>query len=287
MNYRHSFHAGNFADVFKHILLTRILAHLLKKTTPLRYIDTHSGAGFYDLAGAAAARSPEWQSGVARLARGLDGLRDRAVKDLLAPYLHCLGPFDAAGRPSLYPGSPAIARHMLRAQDRMTFCELHKGDVKELARAVGRDRRAKVIAIDGYTALNAYVPPRERRGLVLIDPPFEDRGEFERLETGVASAVKKWPTGVYALWYPVKQARQARGLAEGLGAEIGRPMLVTEFFTGEAALREARGLTGCGLIVINPPHTLESEARLLLPFLSAALGQEGGGAWAISPVNKA
>ena len=281
MNYRHAFHAGNFADVFKHVLLTRILAYLLKKETPLRFIDTHAGTGLYDLHSAAAARSPEWRGGVARLAASL-GTAGGGVRELLAPYLECLGPFDAEGRPGLYPGSPAIAQHMLRAGDRMIFCELHKQDCAELTRSTGRDRRAKVIAIDGYTALSAYVPPRERRGLVLIDPPFEERDEFLRAGDGVAAALRKWPTGVYALWYPVKDPRAARGLTSALAGEAGRPGLVMELFTGAQ-----EGLAGCGMIIVNPPFTLESEARVLLPFLCAALAQNGAAAWTISHFNKA
>ena len=202
MNYRHAFHAGNFADVFKHVLLTRLLAYLMRKDAALRYVDTHAGIGFYDLGDARAERTGEWRGGIGALASALPQASPQ-VMDLLKPYLDCLGPLDAQGMPNLYPGSPAIAQHMSRKQDRLTLCELHAEDVKALKANIGRDKRAKVIAIDGYVALKAYVPPRERRGLVLIDPPFEDAREFERLASALPRAVEKWPTGTYALWHPV------------------------------------------------------------------------------------
>jgi len=163
MNYRHAFHAGNFADVFKHVLLARILAYLMRKDAALRYIDTHAGVGFYDLGEARAERTGEWRGGIGRLAAALPGASPQ-LAGLLQPYLDCLGPLDGEGRPNLYPGSPAIAQAMLRKQDRLTLCELHADDVRALAANIGRDKRAKVVAIDGYVALNAYVPPRERRG---------------------------------------------------------------------------------------------------------------------------
>ena len=170
MNYRHAFHAGNFADVFKHAFLTRLFAYLVRKETALRFIDTHAGAGRYDLDSEAARRSPEWRDGVARL---LKARPQGEVAQLLAPYLRAIGPFDEEhGRPLSYPGSPALAQALLRPQDRIALCEAHDEERERLVAALGRDRRLSIAGTDGYTALNAYVPPKERRGLVLIDPPY-------------------------------------------------------------------------------------------------------------------
>ncbi len=226
MNYRHAFHAGNFADVFKHVLLTRILAYLMRKETPLRFIDTHAGIGFYDLAGDEAQRTGEWREGIGLLRKAI---APEAIADLLQPYLEIAASGADDDSLARYPGSPAIAASLLRPLDRMIFCELHPADAGRLRRAFARDRRVKTIEIDGYTGLRAYVPPVERRGLVLIDPPFEDRGEFARLAAAVAEAWRKWPTGIYAIWYPVKSRRECddffadladAGLAKSCGSSL-------------------------------------------------------------------
>ena len=184
MNYRHAFHAGNFADVFKHAILTRLLVLLMRKETPLRFIDTHAGAGRYDLDSEAARRSPEWRDGVARL---LKARPQGEVASLLAPYLQAIGPYDEAdGRPFSYPGSPAIAQDLLRAQDRLALCEAHPEERERLIAALGRDSRLSVAGADGYAALNAYVPPKERRGLVLVDPPFAATNEAAKVEAALA-----------------------------------------------------------------------------------------------------
>ena len=161
MNYRHAFHAGNFADVFKHAILARLLVYLTRKEAPLRFIDTHAGAGRYDLASEAARRSPEWRDGVARL---LKARPPAPVAALLAPYLQAIGPFDADGRPASYPGSPALAQALLRPQDRIALCEAHPEERERLVAALGRDSRLSIVGTDGYVALNAYIPPKERRG---------------------------------------------------------------------------------------------------------------------------
>ena len=195
MNYRHGFHAGNFADVFKHAILARILVYLARKDAPFRFIDTHAGAGRYDLAGAEAKRSPEWREGVARL---LKASPPEPVAALLEPYLRAIGPVDASGMPASYPGSPAIAQTLMRPQDRIALCEAHPEEREKLVAALGRDGRLSIVGTDGYVALNAYLPPKERRGLVLIDPPFEAADEGERVEQALARALRKWPTGIYA-----------------------------------------------------------------------------------------
>lgn len=273
MNYSHAFHAGNFADVFKHALLTRLIVALQRKDTAFRFIDTHAGSGLYDLGEDAAARTGEWRGGIGRFA-GVALPAD--VADLLAPWLGVVGPLDAAGRPSLYPGSPVLAQTLLRPQDRMIFCELHPATHRRLTENIGRDKRAKAIHIDGYIGLKAYVPPVERRGLVLIDPPFEARDEFERMGDAALAAWRKWPTGVYALWYPLKDARAAADLSTRLLAAGVKSALRLSLQVASPA--PDGPLVATGLLLINPPYGFADEARRLLPFLAETLARGAGAA---------
>src|SRR3984957_16666819 len=201
MNYRHAFHAGNFADVIKHIVLVRILTYLQEKQTPFRVIDTHAGAGVYDLTGEEAARSGESLTGIARI---MQARFSETTLPLVLPYLDIIRAFNPQRDLQSYPGSPLIARALLRPQDRLTACEVEPKARKQLIEALRRDTQARVVDLDGWTALPAFVPPKERRGLVLIDPPYEQKNEFERLAEGFTEAFAKWPTGSYVLWYPVK-----------------------------------------------------------------------------------
>jgi 23S rRNA (adenine2030-N6)-methyltransferase len=262
MNYRHAFHAGNFADVVKHAVLARVVAHLKEKPAAFRVIDTHAGAGLYDLAGPEASRTGEWRDGIGKL---LGAGLEPAERDLLAPYLEAIAAFNA-GPLKVYPGSPVLLRHWLRPQDRLIACERERNAARALMARLRGDTRAKAVAIDGYTALNAYVPPKERRGLVLVDPPFEQPEEFEKLAQGLAGAHRKWPTGVYALWYPVKDAREAQGFARSV-ARLG----LSRTLQAELSLPVREGLRGSGLILVNPPWRLESELAVLLPALARAL----------------
>jgi 23S rRNA (adenine2030-N6)-methyltransferase len=277
MNYRHAFHAGNFADVFKHVILSRILVHLCAKPQAFRVIDTHAGAGLYDLTSEQASRTGEWQDGIGRLSRTTIAPDMRA---LLAPYLDVLAGLNSAGLPDglrRYPGSPLIALAQMRPQDRLVACELEPEAAGALAGNLRGDPRSKAVAIDGWVALNAYVPPPERRGLVIIDPPFEDRNDFARLARAFAQAWRKWPTGIYALWYPIKErggpdalaaALVAAGIAKTLRAEIA-----------SAPDDESGRLRACGLIVVNPPWRLAGELNRILPSLTAALSGGAHGAW--------
>jgi len=181
MNYRHAFHAGSFADVLKHAALTRVLVHLRAKPAPFRVIDTHAGSGIYDLIGNEATRGGEWHSGIERL-RQAQLTADAAA--LFAPYLETVATFNDGGSLTAYPGSPALVRALLRAQDRLTACELEPNAVASLAQALRGDPRTNVVAIDGWMALKAYLPPKERRGVVLIDPPYERDDELERVVAG-------------------------------------------------------------------------------------------------------
>jgi 23S rRNA (adenine2030-N6)-methyltransferase len=278
MNYRHAFHAGNFADVIKHIVLVRILLYLQEKDVAFRVIDTHAGAGIYDLTSEEAARSGEWLTGIARVtqARFSD-----SVLPLIAPYLDIVRAFNShPATLERYPGSPLIARALLRPQDRLTACELETTARKTLIDALRRDTQARVVDLDGWTALPAFVPPKERRGLVLIDPPFEAKDEFERLAEAFGEAFAKWPTGSYLLWYPAKSRRDTDELARQVAAANAaakppRKCLRVEF---SVAPQNADGrLTSAGLLVVNPPWTLAAELKTILPELEKPLGQGGAG----------
>jgi len=272
VNYRHAYHAGNFAEVVKHATLARVVAHLRDKPAAFRILDTHAGAGVTDLAGPEASRTGEWRDGIGRLrAAALDG----RARTLLAPYLDAVAACNAGGQLLAYPGSPALVRAWLRPQDRLLACELEPAAASALVRRMRGDARVKIIKIDGWTALSAYLPPKERRGAVLIDPPFEQPGEFARLAEGLAVAHRKWPTGTYLAWYPIKDRRETDGFCRRL-ARAGIPkMLRAELTVGPD--RAAARLAGSGLVVINPPWTLEADLVVLLPVLARVLGRERPG----------
>jgi 23S rRNA (adenine2030-N6)-methyltransferase len=268
MNYRHAYHAGNFADVLKHAALCRVLTHLREKPAAFRVIDTHAGAGRYDLAGVEAGKTGEWRDGIGRLVSTDLPPRPRA---LLAPYLDAVAALNSGERLTVYPGSPALAQALLRRQDRLIACELEPQQAAALGRVLRGDARAKALAIDGWTALGAYVPPKERRGVVLIDPPFEQPGEFTRLVQALAAAHRKWATGIYLMWYPIKDLREADAFARKLARlGIGK-MLRVELIVDHAG--PAEGLPGSGLIVVNPPWTLHGELQVLLPALAQTLSR--------------
>jgi 23S rRNA (adenine2030-N6)-methyltransferase len=277
MNYRHAFHAGGFADVIKHIVLVRMLIYLQEKPGAFRVIDTHAGAGLYDLTSEEAHRGGEWLTGIARI---IQARFSETTLPLLKPYLDIIRAFNPDRDLKAYPGSPLIARALLRPQDRLTACEVEPKARKRLIDALRRDTQARVVDLDGWLALPAFVPPNERRGLVLIDPPYEQKDEFERLAAGFAEAYAKWPTGSYLLWYPVKSRRAtdtlARHVAEVVGASkpAGKALRL-EFSvapqTADAALASA------GLLIVNPPWTLLGELKAILPELEKPLGQGGAG----------
>jgi len=271
MNYRHAFHAGNFADVLKHAALARILTHLGDKAAAFRVIDTHAGAGLYDLASEPATRTGEWRDGIGRL---IDATLPDDIRALLAPYLAAVAAANPGGGLRRYPGSPLIALGLMRPQDRLVACELEPGAAAALALQLRRDTRARAVKIDGWTALNAYVPPKERRGVVLIDPPYEDKNEFARVAEALAAVQRKWATGIFLLWYPIKDRsgpdRLAAALRRGATAKVASKILRAEIAW---APRDASGrLSGAGLIVVNPPWRLAGELEQLLAALLSVLG---------------
>jgi 23S rRNA (adenine2030-N6)-methyltransferase len=270
MNYRHAFHAGNFADVFKHAILSRMLVHLREKAAPFRVIDLHAGAGLYDLASEEAGRTGEWRDGIGRL---FDAALPAPAAELLAPYLAIVRSLNPDGVLRHYPGSPLIACKLLRPQDRFVACELEPAAAAALARCLRPFRQAKAVEIDGWVALNAYVPPNQRRGLVLLDPPYEDINEFARLAASLAAAWRKWQTGIYMAWYPIKGRDGPDRLAAALRRSGIEKALRLEMGIGPL---EADGrLVDCGLVVVNPPWRLQREAEIVLDALGGLFARGG------------
>lgn len=277
MNYRHAFHAGGFADVIKHIVLVRVLLYLQDKPAAFRVIDSHAGAGLYDLTGEESQRTGEWLTGIARL---MQARLSETVLPLVAPYLDIVRSFNPPRDLKTYPGSPLIARALLRPQDRLTACEIEPNARAHLISALRRDPQARVVDLDGWVGLPAFVPPKERRGLVLIDPPFEAKNEFERMAAGFDDAFAKWPTGIYLLWYPVKSRRASdalvRHVASTVAAAVGGGKSLRLEFSAAPQTADG-GLTSAGLLIVNPPWTLAAELKAILPELEKPLGQGGAG----------
>ena len=273
MNYRHAYHAGNFADVMKHAVLALVVEHLKKKEKPFFLLDTHAGTGMTDLSGEEAQKTGEYAQGIARLLAAAD------PHPALGPYLDAVRVL--GGSPlALYPGSPALMAHLARANDRLAFCELHPEDAAALRANFRRDARVKCHEMDGYTALKAMLPPKERRGLILIDPPFEDRGEFDTLARALGEATRRFATGTFLLWYPVKDPSVSGAFLERLASDGPPKTLALELHV--MATDPAR-MTGSGMIVVNPPFSLtgvgadgKSTIRSLLDWLAITLSQGPG-----------
>jgi 23S rRNA (adenine2030-N6)-methyltransferase len=274
MNYRHIYHAGNFADVVKHATLALIIEHLKLKPAPFRIIDTHAGIGRYDLYANEAEKTGEWRNGIGRLLS--EPLPDQ-IAQILQPYLAAVKGENPGWQPgqdlAVYPGSPVIARNLLRLGDALVVNELHPEDHEALAANMARDKQTKVLHQDGWSALKALLPPKERRGIVLIDPPFEEPGELARLTAALTDAVRRFATGTFVLWYPIKDQRPVfafrRELVErGFEKLLSVELIIKPTNTG--------GLAGCGLAILNPPYGLMEKLDILLPFFVESFAQGPG-----------
>ncbi|MGA9421654.1 MAG: 23S rRNA (adenine(2030)-N(6))-methyltransferase RlmJ [Rhodanobacteraceae bacterium] len=272
MNYRHVFHAGNFGDVLKHVLLVALIETQRRKPAPFCYVETHAGRGRYDLDGKQALRLRESADGIRRVCDLTDGPR------ALQRYVELVRGFNQGtdGKLAVYPGSPLLASLLMRDHDRAVFCEAQDQEVAALRALFRDDQRIAVHQRDGYAALNALLPPNPRRGLVLIDPPFEaQEAEFERIDAALDCALERWPTGIYAIWYPIKVRRTLASFHRRL-AQRGRriEILLAELLVHPptSTLR----LNGAGVAIINPPWQLDREIAQLLPVLSGMLDQGGG-----------
>lgn len=267
LSYRHAFHAGNHADVLKHLVLRHCLEYMGKKDRPYIYIDTHAGAGSYPLEEGYAAQNKEWETGVGRLSRE-DGMPEE-----LRRYLDILEHFAEGGAGRRYPGSPALARGLLRETDRAVLFELHGTDYELLRQECAEDRRCRVLNEDGLRALAGLLPPIQRRACILIDPPYEMKEDYAEVPRTLGEALRRFPQGVYLVWYPLLNRPEARELGERLiSLHRGNACLA------ELALRPApdseRGMYGSGLALLNPPWTLKAALGECLPYLADRLGSE-------------
>lgn len=266
LSYRHSYHAGNFADVLKHIVLIEILLHLGKKDKAYDYIDTHAGAGLYDLRSVHAEKLQEYQTGIGKL--------NPADWPELNRYFEVINKLNTDGVMQLYPGSPMIARHFMRPQDRAWLYELHSEDAKLLANNMQRDKHARVMYEDGLKGLLTILPPVSRRGLVLIDPSYEIKSDYDLVIKTVIDAYKKFATGSYAIWYPVvERSRITRMEKQLINSGIRN---IQRFELAITDDNNARGMTSSGMMVINPPWQLMATMQTLLPKLSKALALDNG-----------
>ncbi len=264
LSYRHSYHAGNFADLLKHIIQVEILEHLVKKDKPFEYIDTHAGAGLYNLTSAHADKNPEYKDGIAKL--------KTAEWPELSQYLTLIKHFNPQQELKLYPGSPAIGSHYLRAKDRAWLFELHPSDSQKLQQHYAKDKRVRVHNEDGFQGLLGLVPPTARRGLVLIDPSYEIKNDYGRVFDVVKKAYNKFPTGSYAIWYPVVERQRINQLETQFKRSGIKNIQLFEL--GLEKDSEQHGMTASGMIVINPPWTLMEKMKTLLPKLAHALDKK-------------
>ncbi len=269
LSYRHSFHAGNHADVLKHTVQSLILEALKEKEKPFLYLDTHAGAGRYQLSSAHAERTGEYLEGIARIWQQDDTPAE------LEPYLNVVSAFNRSGQLRYYPGSPLIARELMRPQDQLLMTELHPSDFPLLRAEFRDDERATVTRGDGYQQLKAKLPPASRRGLILIDPPYELKTDYQAVVSGINEGYKRFATGVYALWYPVVLRQQIKRMIHDLEATGIRRILQIELAVRPDS--DQRGMTASGMIVINPPWKLEQQMTTLLPWLHRKLVPAGTG----------
>ena len=269
LSYRHAFHAGNFADVLKHLILIHVIEHLKKKDKPFCYLDTHAGAGLYSLAGEYAQKNREFDGGIAKLWQRND------LPEGIKRYVDIVKQFNPSGELLHYPGSPMIAANLLRKQDRLFLYDLHSTEYKLLNALAKKDQRIKTLHADGLVDSLGLLPPKERRGLVLIDPSYELSADYGLVVETLKQMHKRFATGIYALWYPVVERQRIRRLERSLQSSGIADMVLFELGVNEDS--KGRGMTGSGMIVINPPWTLAAEMRLFLPKLAALLGVEGQG----------
>lgn len=259
MNYRHSYHAGNFADVFKHIILISLIQSFLRKETAFCYLETHAGTGCYDLLSESTQKNKEFEDGVQKIIAAANSFT------LVDDYLACIRKLNNSETLRYYPGSPYFANQFMRPQDRMILSELHPDDVLLLKKFFAEKKQIAIHHQDGYQSLKAFLPPKEKRGLVLIDPPYEKNNELLTLPAVLAKTVKRWETGMYAIWYPIKSEQQNKLFHHELKNHIERPFLTAEMCIYAADVPVQ--LNGCGMIIINPPWQIDQQLENILPWL--------------------
>lgn len=276
MNYRHIYHAGNIGDVLKHAVLTRLIIYFQRKDKPFRIIDTHAGIGRYDLTCEQAQKTGEWQKGIGKV---LSAPMPEDLKHLLNPWLDAVWAQNEGDRLSCYPGSPVLARHLMRPIDRLTVTELHPDDFKSLSALFAADYQVKTIHLDGWLALNSFLPPKERRGLIVIDPAFEEIDEFARMADAILKGWRKFTSGTFACWYPLKDRKALERFHNALEDAGIRNVLALELNAGESGPDTA--MLGSGMTLINPPFTLAGEMRRILPWLTDTVRLGKGAGWSV------
>ncbi|WFE91445.1 23S rRNA (adenine(2030)-N(6))-methyltransferase RlmJ [Roseibium porphyridii] len=279
MNYRHAYHAGNIGDVLKHIVLTRLIVYFQRKDKPFRVLDTHAGIGQYDLNSKETQKTGEWKQGIGKV---LAADAPASVETLIAPWLDVVRDLNPSGDLTIYPGSPGLTRQLLRKTDRLSLTELHPADFKTLSAHFEGDFQVKTIHLDGWMAMGSFLPPKEKRGFVLVDPAYEATDEFDRMTQAVSKAYRKWASGTYALWYPMKDAKAINRMHEAFEASGISDVLAIELNVGKSG-PDTRML-GSGMTLINPPFTLADEMRVLLPWLCDILRQGPGTSWQVKQV---
>lgn len=273
MNYRHAYHAGNFADVLKHVVLLEIIKSLKQKDKPFFYLDTHAGRGMYDLAGALALKTHEADSGIKRL------LKLKAIPALLEDYMNTVKACQHS--PNDYPGSPMLVRALMRPEDRMALSELHPQEYALLKELFDRDRQVLTFQQDAYQSLRALLPPTPRRGLILIDPPFEVTDEFELILKGLKEALLRFKTGIYAIWYPIKDQYEVTRFIKKL-EHLGLPLVNVTL--QPFANTEKAGLNETGMVIVNAPWQLDVTLQKIIPVLWKALSPNGVGKYKIETI---
>jgi len=273
LSYRHSYHAGNFADVLKHCVLIHVLEYLQKKDKPFCYVDTHAGAGMYSLRSEQSLKTNEYQQGIGAL-WSLDGMPAS-----LDAYRNLIATFNKPKELNFYPGSPLIAMQLMRKQDRLSLFELHNTEVKVLEAAIKRDKRVSIYHQDGFAHCLKLMPPQQRRGLVFIDPSYEIKTEYEQVLETLKQLYKRFATGTYVLWYPVVERYRIDELEKKIQASEFKNVQLFEL--GQLIDSDERGMSASGMIVINPPWTLKAEMEQVLPFLAEKLGAAGQGSYKI------
>lgn len=283
MNYRHAYHAGNFADVVKHIILARVLAYFTRKDAPFFVLDTHAGVGRYDLTDTEAQKTLEFESGIKRLLDRLPNAPSN-VRELCAPFVELVLSLNQ-DKITAYPGSPLVAQSMIRRTDRLSLVELHPEDYAALTDNFNWAKNTKTHHLDAWAAMKAQLPPKEKRGLVLVDPPFEDRDEFNAILRALYDAQKRFPNGTYMMWYPIKDMPMISSFRKVLSdMELGRTLDVRLMIDQPTTTPK---FIGTGMVIVNPPYVLENELKTLLPWLTGLFETAAGrGSYSIEELVK-
>ncbi|SBS35202.1 Ribosomal RNA large subunit methyltransferase J [Marinomonas spartinae] len=266
LSYRHIYHAGNHADILKHITVSEICRHLTKKDTPFFYLDTHAGIGQYLLDSEQAQKNKEFQTGIARL------LGEHHLPDAVDHFLDIVREMNPSDTLTMYPGSPKVVDYYTRSKDKMHLCELHPNDYPVLAALFPNKRHANVVKDNGFDAVRAMLPPPQKRGFVLMDPPYEVKKDYQHVVTALQDGYKRFATGTFAIWYPVLSRKQANNLLKDVENTKIRNILLLEMCIRDS--QEERGMAGSGMIIVNPPWTLEKEAKDFLPMLTKLLAED-------------